>query len=214
MTWKKGKYVAANKFSVQNIAYYVQYVVGILLFSAFNLKFVDEASFEDRDLRRQHGYAQSGRRLSVVAPRPPAPRAFTCFALTDLRHPNGFVRSPFNRETNTALHFLHFVVSCLGRGHIRGGDVLVLDNASIHSGQGVRRAVVTIFDFLGVRLIYLPTYSPELNPVELLWALVKREMRLHRRDTDTFENALRRAFRTVTLADVAGWYQHCLYNFR
>ena len=49
------------------------------------------------------------------------------------------------------------------------GSVLVLDNASIHKGGNIERLATGA----GCRVLYLPPYSPELNPIELIWSFVK-----------------------------------------
>ena len=59
-------------------------------------------------------------------------------------------------------------------GHARvRGSVLVLDNASIHKGGNIERLARRA----GCRVLYLPPYSPDLNPIELIWSFVKRQVR-------------------------------------
>ena len=59
-------------------------------------------------------------------------------------------------------------------GHARvPGSVLVLDNARIHTGGTIERLATGA----GCRVLYLPPYSPDLNPIELIWSFVKRQVR-------------------------------------
>jgi Transposase and inactivated derivatives len=69
-------------------------------------------------------------------------------------------------------------------------SVLILDNASWHK----KNAVYDIADEYGFKVIFLPPYSPDLNPIEKFWANVKRRLRLHIHLFDTFGDALAHAF--------------------
>jgi len=53
------------------------------------------------------------------------------------------------------------------------GSVVVLDNASIHQGGTIQKIV----ERAGCKLLYLPPYSPDLNPIEPVWSVVKRQVR-------------------------------------
>jgi transposase len=161
------------------------------------------------------GWAPSGRRVQLLGPQRYEHRSFTCFCLTDLRMPNrGFVLSGIHDGSNTALHFFRFVMWAIRGGHMLPGDVLIVDNASIHTARQILRPLVVIMGLLGMRLIFLPKYSPELNPVELIWAQVKNTLRRDRIDGVPFLRELVRAFGSVDLENVAHYYNHCLYNFR
>ena len=56
---------------------------------------------------------------------------------------------------------------------LRPGDVVVLDNLGSHKGQGVRRAIRAV----GAHLLFLPPYSPDLNPIEMVFAKLKTLLR-------------------------------------
>lgn len=69
-------------------------------------------------------------------------------------------------------------------------SVLILDNAPFH-----RKSVIyDIADEYKFRVIFLPPYSPDLNPIEKLWANIKRRLRLHMHKFSTFREALSHAF--------------------
>ena len=61
--------------------------------------------------------------------------------------------------------------------HLVAGDYLVLDNASVHSSEDIITAVAELCDAAGVTIKFLPAYSPELNPIEMLFGYVKRHLR-------------------------------------
>lgn len=102
--------------------------------------------------------------------------------------------------------FLRFVRQRLAPW-LRRGDVVVMDNLNSHKMLAVRAAIEAV----GATPVYLPTYSPELNPIELLWPYLKRGLRALRLDA---EPALRRAVirlrAGVPLANVAGWFRRAL----
>jgi transposase len=91
------------------------------------------------------------------------------------------------------------------------GDVVVMDNLNIHKMLVVRAAI----EAAGATPVYLPTYSPELNPIELLWADLKRSLRtLAINDEDQLRRAVRRLQRRVPTRKVAGWFRHALAHTR
>jgi transposase len=89
------------------------------------------------------------------------------------------------------------------------GQVLVLDNLSIHKGQKVRRLV----EEAGCQLVFLPTYSPDLNPIELAWSKLKAFLRrTGARTRERLEAAIGQGLDTITLQDAQHWFQHCGYH--
>lgn len=216
---KSVQYWSPNKFSSANIRHYVRHVVWILQWVLANslrgLHYADAASFEDKALQVNHGYAERGRRIQLQGPQRHDRHSWTCFVMTDLRNRNrGFVVSSIKDGSNTATDFFRFVIWAVGTSVLRPGDVLVVDNASIHTARSMLRPLLVILRFFAVRLIFLPTYSPELNPVELIWAQVKNHLRAHRRDGVPFLAELLRAFGCVTADSVVNYYLHCLVDFR
>ena len=90
---------------------------------------------------------------------------------------------------------------------LRPGDLVVMDNLNIHKMLAVRSAI----EAAGATPIYLPTYSPELNPIELLWADLKRSLRsLAINDEAQLRRAVRRLRRRVPTTKIAGWFRHAL----
>lgn len=91
---------------------------------------------------------------------------------------------------------------------LKPGDVVCLDNLSAHKVAGVREAI----EGAGAEVLYLPRYSPEHNPVELLWAEVKRLLRgMGARTSEALDAAITAALDAVTVEQVRGWFRHCGY---
>ena len=94
-------------------------------------------------------------------------------------------------KTRDVLEFLSHVLN-----HVAGEVVLVLDNAAIHKAKAVSAFVETV---TRLSLVYLPPYSPELNPIEKVWAYVKRNVlgNFCARTTQELKAKLRSAWQRV-----------------
>jgi hypothetical protein len=97
-------------------------------------------------------------------------------------------------------------------------SVLVIDNTSIHKVAGIRELV----EERGMRLLFLPSYSPDYNPIELAFSSIKAWLRTNREHVNremeteggTIYNALWQAVHSVTSGKAKGWYKHCGYQHR
>lgn len=101
------------------------------------------------------------------------------------------------------------IIWLVDEGGIVAGDTVIMDNARIHDAAESRVVVAAVLDVVGARLIFLPAYSPELNPCELVFSHVKRAMATHRGEGGMWEEALSR-FHAITLAQMDAWYKHCI----
>lgn len=86
------------------------------------------------------------------------------------------------------------------------GDYVVMDNLGAHRS---RRALDAIRNASAVP-VFLPPYSPELNPIELAWAKLKRLLREAKaRTREAVDEAIAWALPYITTDDVLGWFKHC-----
>jgi transposase len=91
---------------------------------------------------------------------------------------------------------------------LRGGDVVVMDNLPSHKPPRVRELI----ESAGAKLLYLPPYSPDFNPIEMIWSKVKRLLRsAAARTVDTLHDAFGTALAAVTTRDILGCFRHCGY---
>jgi transposase len=91
---------------------------------------------------------------------------------------------------------------------LREGDIVVADNLSAHKAAGVQEAIAAT----GARLLYLPPYSPDLNPIERCWSKIKTFLRAAKaRTREALDAAVTRALATVTEAEARAWFAHCGY---
>lgn len=88
------------------------------------------------------------------------------------------------------------------------GDVVVMDNLPAHKVGGIRELIEAV----GAKLIYLPPYSPDLNPIEKCWSKIKTALRAAKaRTREALETALKAALLLITEEDAAGWFECCGY---
>lgn len=84
------------------------------------------------------------------------------------------------------------------------GDTVVMDNLSAHKAAAVR----ALIESRGARLIYLPPYSPDLNPIERCWSKIKTSLRAaEARTREALEAAIKQALATVTESDARAWFR-------
>ncbi len=92
---------------------------------------------------------------------------------------------------------------------LKRGEMVFLDNCPIHKMEEVEEAI----EARGAWAIFLPRYSPDLNPIENCWSKVKAILRsLKPRRLEELLDALVEAFSSVTVQDILGWFRHCGYQ--
>lgn len=165
------------------------------------LVFVDESGVCVGE-RTAYGYARRGRRCVEHAPYRKGRRLSLI----------GWMAAPCGEVVGiegsvTAARFEQFVteslVPCL-----EAGDVVVLDNARIHSKKAVAQIEAT-----GASVVWLPRYSPEYNAIEFLWSKVKGALRRARLDTwEALLAGLSSSVAAVRASDREGWIRHCGYH--
>ena len=91
---------------------------------------------------------------------------------------------------------------------LRPGEVVILDNLATHKINGIREAI----EAAGARLLYLPPYSPDFNPIEPMWSKIKQVLRRHAPRTDEqLLLAARTAFQSITPEDCQGFFFSAQY---
>jgi len=89
------------------------------------------------------------------------------------------------------------------------GQMVVMDNLSSHKGSRIRELI----ECRGCELLYLPPYSPELNPIEEAFAKLKALLRKAQgRTRDALLEAMGRALDAVTASDAKGFFEHRGYR--
>jgi transposase len=89
------------------------------------------------------------------------------------------------------------------------GQVVVLDGLGAHRTDRVRELI----EEKGADLLFLPSYSPDLNPIEQAFSKIKNIVRkAAARTREALVEAVALAIWALTLEDVAGWFAHCGYH--
>ena len=92
---------------------------------------------------------------------------------------------------------------------LRPGNCVVMDNLSAHKVAGVRESI----EAPGARLIYLPPYSPDFNPIEKCWAQLKQHLRAAKsRSVPTLETAITAALAMLTPDHAKACFLDCGYG--
>jgi transposase len=89
------------------------------------------------------------------------------------------------------------------------GQVVVMDNLGAHRPKKIRELI----EARGAELVFVPSYSPDLNPIEEAFSKIKNILRkLGGRTHEALLKAMEEALSKVTPADAAGWFNHCGYQ--
>ena len=131
------------------------------------LVFIDE-TWAKTNMTRLHGWAPRGRKLKAKVPHGHwHTLTFLAALRCDRIDAPCVIDGPINGERFTA-YVEQFLVPTLAPG-----DIVIMDNLGSHKGQAVRRAIRAA----GARLFFLPPYSPDLNPIEQVFAKLKAMLR-------------------------------------
>jgi len=87
------------------------------------------------------------------------------------------VYSQLTYDSNRGLNVVRFICDAIDAGHLLCGDCLVMDNAPVHHAEEATDILEYILDSYGIRLMYLPKYSPELIPCEAVFLNLKSHLR-------------------------------------
>lgn len=166
------------------------------------LVFVDESSTHIA-LTRLYGWAPHDRRARGSVPRNHGHNTTLVAALTP-----GGLQEPWMMEgaMDTAT-FEWYIAEQLGPT-LRPGQVVVLDNLSVHKAARIRQALAA----RGCELLFLPPYSPDFTPIEQAFSKLKAILRrLGARTRETLEWAVGVAVEAITPADAIAWFAHAGY---
>src|SRR5690242_2872447 len=89
---------------------------------------------------------------------------------------------------------------------LRPGQIVILDNLSIHLGPGVKEAI----EARECQLLFLPAYSPDFSPIEGAFSKLKAILRrVGARTREVLQDAIIQTLPSITARDALGWFRHC-----
>lgn len=167
------------------------------------LIFIDESGVSTK-LARLRGWAPKGERCRAAVPHGHWKTITFVGGLTL----SGFCAPMLLDGPMDGDAFLAWCEQMLGP-NLRPGDVVIMDNLPAHKVRGVR----DVIEACGARLMYLPPYSPDFNPIENAFAKLKAHIRkAAARTVDTLETAVAHALRQFEPAQCANFFAHAGYD--
>jgi len=188
---------------------YIEYLVDVQKVAFKHLKFLDEAHIVSKHLTNSKVLGLLNQRTWVSQKTiHQANATVTIITSVTAKYPL-FV--DYTEEINTQWSFTDFIARACVSGFLVAGDILICDNAKIHSAQDSWEFIDLILSHFGVRLIYLPAYSPELNPCELVFAQLKHHIRNYRDGyTDILVETIK-GLSKITVSNIVSMYCHCIF---
>ena len=169
---------------------------------AERLVFLDESGVTT-DMTRRYGRAPRGRRVNEATPGGHW-RTVTMLGAISSQGWQATMTIAAPTDGEVFLAFLHEVLCPT----LRPGQIVVMDNLSAHKLQGVAQAIAAT----GAELLYLAPYSPDFNPIEACWSVVKQALRsLKARSLDALDLAIPHALLAVSQQTASRCFRHCGY---
>lgn len=138
--------------------------------------YLDESGF-DIDMQRDYGYQLKSRRLLAERSGNRKDKRISVIAVRDYNH---ILLHPFYFKGSTNKELFKVYLQEILLPNLPKSSYLIMDNASFHKGEDIEE-IIKAYD---INLIYLPTYSPDLNPIEKKWAQIKSWYRKLQYDVD------------------------------
>jgi transposase len=171
--------------------------------NARRLIFLDETGIQ-LGMTRAYARAPRGERAIDAVPKGWGDNITVTACLTT----TGIIAPMMHHGAMNARAFEAYVEQCLVP-ELRPGDLLILDRLSSHRMPFVHRLV----EAAGAKVLHLPPYSPDFNPIEHAWSKLKALLRKARALTiRALLNALRIALRAISAEDAHGWFSNCGYG--
>lgn len=162
------------------------------------LIFLDESGVTT-SMTRLYGRRRDGRRIHEATPQ----GNWKILTILGAISTRGMIATMTIEEATDADIFLAYL-DCVLCPALRIGDVVVMDNLSSHKVKGVRERI----EAAGASLIYLPPYSPDMNPIEKAWSKLKTLLRSAKaRSKEALDQAITELLPLITTEDAKAWFR-------
>jgi len=164
--------------------------------------FIDESAVQ-LNMQRDYAWSEVGTRAHVHKN---ARKGKSYSLIADLSVHG--VQAPFMVDGGVNINaFLYYVENIL-LPTLRPGQIVVMDNCSAHD----KAELEDIFEEHGIELWFLPTYSPDLSPIELAFNNIKDSLKdASAQSIKTLPSAVMQAIKSISLADILAWFRLCGY---
>jgi transposase len=156
-------------------------------------------------MTRRYGRAEAGQRVHDAVPRNHGRNitilgALSCYGLDAVMTVEG--------AADAAV--FHAYVEQVLVPTLKPGDIVVMDNLSVHKVAGIEQAITAA----AASVVYLPPYSPDLSPIEPCWSKIKQKLGgVKARTRQALDMALSTIIGRISNSDARGWFAHCGYPF-
>ena len=192
---------ATERDTEANLKRREEFVAKIRSITPEHLIFLDESGVTT-SMARLYARSLGGKRIHESTPGGHW-KIMTILGAMSLR---GMVATMTIEEATDADIFLAYIEHVLCPA-LKPGDVVVMDNLSSHKVNGVREWI----EKAGAEVLYLPPYSPDLNPIEKAWSKLKQLLRSAKaRTKEALDKAIEEALKLITAENAHAWFKHCL----
>ena len=212
-TFKKLRVVPQESLNENNQWKSIEYAMLMSQVDPSKVHFFDESSVKRTTGNHIYGHAKRGKRAVEVKR-----YASDCnYTLNLLQNRFGITHYNLLEGASNGLEMLHFfnesmqvVDEIYGNPMFANGDVVVMDNCPFHHGQFAEAELRTILGQRDITLVFQPPYSPESNPCEFSFSVIKSFLRQHENEAVNFtELAILRALEVITPDMCTQFFRHC-----
>lgn len=182
-----------------------EFIARIATIAPERLVFLDESGVTT-SMTRFYARSVGGRRIHEATPG----GHWKIMTILGAMSLEGMIATMHIEEATDADIFLTYVEQVLCPA-LKPGAVVVLDNLSSHKVSRVEQLIHAA----GAELLYLPPYSPDLNPIEKAWSKLKQLLRTAKaRTSEALELAIAEALKLITPENARAWFRLCVAGLR
>ena len=173
----KTNLIPYDKFQPDNYEKALEYMMFISVLKPERIKFGDEKHLEGADLfcRKVRRNVITGE-VPAIKTHPDFRLRYTIVGFCGIDPSVTPVRYGFTVNTNNAENFAHQIILAIFTGWLKIGDILVLDNATIHYGGDNSDLCDWLWFNYRIFVLFLPARTPEWNPIELVWNILVQRL--------------------------------------
>lgn len=165
-----------------------------------NLVYLDESGI-NTDLTRLYGWGKNGERVVDKTPLN-TPKSTTVLSSIRLDGSCAYTTYPGGTTKKKFTDYLEYTLFPT----LKENDIVIMDNMRTHRSKAVKE----LAERLNIHILYLPAYSPDLNPIEKMWSKIKSILRkLKARTADELKTGVDIAFKEISDLDCIGWFNSC-----